>query len=327
MDLIHKKIEYKFSLVFGQICEDSLQELNDLHMEYLMIYTNIILSKAPTINCLLQSIVYENIIDRLDKIAHDTIKNNNVLDEYVNVSINHNPVTIQYKLCSICQYEMSLSYDQSYYECLDCSIVESIQSGTKERNIPRSRIGNFNPERHFKTWVDRILARESEDELKSADDETGENVINTVKQHLIDKRKSSEHLTIDDIRNVLKEIGKTHLNKNTSLIAKKITGRAPPKLSDQKYMTIYAVFLRVMEARDKISNSTRCNRIYYPFYIWKLFSIYLTTPEERKILNYIHLHKEQTLSSNDKEWCDIIKQLPELKGCYEPTVNSHCRYI
>lgn len=328
MDLLHKKIEYKFSLLFNHVTSEYRPELESLQSDYLMTYTSNVLSSTATVEQLLQTIVCENIIERMDKLANIIIKSESTMEDYCNVNVCYNPTNIQSKVCSLCQGEMIISYDMRYYECLDCSIVESTDKLTIEKKqLPRSKVGNFNPERHFKAWVDRILARESEDELKNPGDETGEKTIQLIKCHLIAKRKSIEHLTIDDIRNVLKETDKTYLNKNTSLIAKKITGRSPPKLDEQKYLTIYSLFLKVMEARDRISNSTRCNRIYYPFYIWKLFSIFLTTPEERKILNYIHLHKEQTLSNNDKEWLEIVNILPELKGKYEPTVNSQCRYI
>ena len=82
-----------------------------------------------------------------------------------------------------------------------------------------------------------------------------------------------------------------------------------------------------MDARDKISNSCRCNRIYYPYYISKLLSIILDNEEDRKILNYVHLHKESTLSANDAEWAKICEILPCLQNKYQPTINYQNRYI
>ena len=46
-------------------------------------------------------------------------------------------------------------------------------------------------------------------------------VIKILREDLINKNKSIEHITVDDIRASLKEIKQTHLNKNTTLIAKK----------------------------------------------------------------------------------------------------------
>lgn len=327
MDSVHKKIEYKFSLLFGEKNFEYQPELKELQFNYLTIYTSIIMSNRASVDFLLQSIINENIIDKMDKLAHNIFKSEVALKTYNDVQVSYTPNLNSAKKCILCRMEMIISYDLLYYECLDCNLTESVNKPTNSILLPRNKIGNFNPERHFKAWVDRILAQESEDELNSPGDETGEKLIQNIKQHLRDKRKSIEHLTVDDIRVVLKEIDKTYLNKNTSLIAKKITGRGPPKLSEQKYQTIYSTFLKVMGARDHLSNHTRCNRIYYPFYIWKLFSIYLTSPTEKKILNYIHLHKDQTLSTNDKEWMEIVDILPELRGKYEPTVNSQCRYI
>ena len=325
MDLLHKKMDYKFQIMYNNIPCIYYKEIKDIHDEYLMLYTNVVIGKK-SIEDLLEILVFENIIDKMDKLFIKYVKKDTTIRDYNNTEIDLRLSQLVFKFCSICQGEMLLSYDNIYYECTDCYIIEP-RNQIHEQILPRSKIGNFNPERHFKTWIDRILAREPLEEICKEDDPQGEKIINTIREYLVGKRKSNEHLTIDDIRNILKEIGRTQLNRNTSLIAKKITGRSPPKLDENKYNKIYTLFLKVMEARDHIAINNRCNRIYYPYYISKLLSLFLTTPEERKILNYIHLHKESTLSSNDQEWQEICNVVPELKGKYKPTLNSSNRYI
>ena len=326
MDLLHKKIEFKFNLILDNILDIHKPKVMDLYNEYIIIYTEQVLNNG-NVHTLVEQTICENIIDKLDSYAKEYILKQHILNDYLSNLIQINLQPIKVKFCHTCQAEMISTYDGKYFECNDCYILEEKTSNYTEKSLPRSRIGNFNPERHFKTWIDRILARESEDEIKTPDDPTSEKLIECIKNNLKSKRKSIEHLTVDDIRVVLKETGNTHLNRNTSLIAKKITGRSPPKLDDNKYMKIYTLFLQVMEARDEIPNSSRCNRIYYPYYISKILSLILETPEERKILNYVHLHKESTLSTNDAEWQKICEILPSLYNKYEPTINSHNRYI
>ena len=284
MDGLHKKIEYKINILYNNL-PDKRSVITQIHDEYSMIYANNIINKN-SLKKLIEIIISENIIERINALAED-IQNEQELKKYTDIKIELKLNHLDTKFCNVCQCEMELIYDSNLYICEDCYITDTIESS--EKILPRSKIGNFNPERHFKTWIDRILARESIDEICTPDDPTGEKIINEIRQYLIRKSKSKSHLTIDDIRNILKELGKTNLNRNTSLISKFITGRSPPKLCDNKYNQIYTLFLKVMDVRDKLSINHRCNRIYYPYYIQKILSIFLETPEERKILNYIHL--------------------------------------
>ena len=331
MDLLHKKIEYKFNIVKDNTKNvNVIKEIKNLFEEYSMIYSNILIKTYSTdkeyINVLLGEITSANIIERLSIYTEHIDRKSQ--EEFNKIEIDFPLSNLELKLCSICNVEMIQTYDNKFYECTECSIFESIDTIRVKNNLfPRSKIGNFNPERHFKTWIDRILARESESEIGSPDDHNGEKLIKQISSILKSKRMSIEYLTIDDIRMILKEIRRTNLNRNTSLIAKKLTGRSPPKLDENKYQEVYSLFLKIMHVRDELSSNTRCNRIYYPYYISKILSLILKTPEERKILSYVHLHKADTLSSNDIEWEKICKALPELNGKYTPTITQTNRYI
>ena len=291
-----------------------------------MIYSNIIVTDSGE-DALLEDMSNENILDRLDKIA-EQIDNDEIRIEYKHADIPVIVKSINNNICDNCDKIMIQSYDRTFYECTNCHLNKStFNMIDSTKSIPRSKIGNFNPERHFKTWVDRIFAKESEDELRLPNKKISSvDIIDEIKTGLVNKSKSSEHITIDDIRLVLKDLEMTTLNKNTSLIAKKITGRSPPSITDDQYMQMRSLFASIMEARDKIGIE-KCNRIYYPYYIAKLLDIILKDHEQRKILNYIHLHKESTLSSNDDEWELICDMVPALKDKYTPTMTSTSRYI
>jgi hypothetical protein len=325
MDGVYKQVEYKLNLL-SEYGTDK-KEVDEIMKDFQMLYTDVMIN-IKNKNELLERMANENILDRMDKIL-ETVENEDVLVQYKSIDI---PMTVKYvqsDVCDHCAEPMIQSNDRTSYECLDCNLTKAMFNTLIDtsRNIPRSKIGNFNPERHFKTWIDRILAKESEDELRVAGIPNGEVVIEKIKDSLISRSKSIEHITIDDIRLILKELKITSLNKNTSLIAKKITGRSPPNLTDDQYMRVHSLFVLVMEARDKIDNINKCNRIYYPYYIAKILDLILVDQEQRKILHYIHLHKETTLSSNDVEWSEICNIVPQLEGKYRPTVPSTCRYI
>jgi hypothetical protein len=293
-----------------------------------MIYTNAVINKHNK-DELLEELSNDSILDRMDRILELTT-DTELITQYKSIDIPMNIKSVQSNICDYCGDIMIQTYDRTAYECIDCNLTKPIHNTliSISKNIPRSKIGNFNPERHFKTWIDRILAKESEDELRIPSLSLNcDQIIEKIKDSLISRSKSIEHITIDDIRLILKELRITALNKNTSLIAKKITNRSPPNITDDQYMHVHSLFVLVMEARDKINNINKCNRIYYPYYIAKILDIILTDPLQRKILNYIHLHKETTLSSNDVEWSEICNIVPLLTDKYKPTLPSTSRYI
>ncbi len=329
MEEINKIIEHKLTLLRRYIdSKEADKKLLSLEKSFRMIYANAV-HKNMTRTQLLEQMAIAGIQDELNKYIK-FINDTDALEEFKRVDIPVELNLFEDTICEFCSMEMIISTDEVSLECPEClnsrynpAIYQNVEA-TSRATTSRSKIGNFNPERHFKTWFDRILARESEDELR---DKKGNDIVEKIRKTLISKKKSSEHLTIDDIRKVLKELDATHLNKNTSLIAKKITGRGPPRLSDDIFISIYMLFLRVMEARDKLSINNRCNRIYYPYYIAKIMDVILVEEEDRKVLNYVHLHKSNTLASNDLEWEEICDILHELRGKYKPTIISETRYI
>ena len=327
MDDIYKQIEYKLHLLQSVVDDNEIKEISQ---DFQMIYTDAVVNKHSR-DELLEALSNGSIIDRMDKIL-EGVENNELISQYKSIDIPMNIKSIQVNICEYCRELMIQTYDKTSYVCICCNLTKPVHNSLIDisQNIPRSKIGNFNPERHFKTWIDRILAKESEDELKVTIQKvtlSADEIIQKIKESLISRSKSIEHITIDDIRLILKELKMTTLNKNTSLIAKKITGRSPPNITDDQYMHVHSLFVSVMEARDNISDIIKCNRIYYPYYIVKILDIILTDVEQRKILNYIHLHKETTLSSNDLEWAEICNIVPILKGKYQPTLPSSSRYI
>jgi hypothetical protein len=223
---------------------------------------------------------------------------------------------------------MDISEDRTKLECYVCN-DSNVNTGTiidSVKNIYKYKYGNFKPNRHSKCWIDRILAKEDEEEIGSVTDIRGDKLIHA----LLDKCKRSgislEYMTVDDGRRMLKEIKHTHLNKNIAMIMKRITGRGPPHISEDLYQRGYSLFLQVMDVRENIKFSNRNNRRYYPYYIYKIFDLILEDPNDRKLLNYIHLHKHPTLSHNDGEWREICKNIPYLSDKYKPTM-SGIKYI
>ncbi len=235
------------------------------------------------------------------------------------------PVSYASPICEECGYRLDLSADMLFLLCYSCGDVVDARDLNVEmvKHNPRSRVGNFKPNRHFKRWMDHILARETEEELGDSKDPLnlrGEKMIERVREGCNRKRLTAEYMTVEDVRAILKELGLSKYNDNIPLIIKKITGRAPPSLSEDSYHRVFSMFSMVMEARNGIRREGRTNRIYYPYYIYKIMDLVLDSREERKAMDFIHLHSASTLISNDEEWRLICESIPSLRARYQPTI-------
>lgn len=177
----------------------------------------------------------------------------------------------------------------------------------------------FGPGLHFDFWWKHILAREPDTELGDSDDPEnlhGEKVIDQLYDLAINEKRIM--LSVFDIRQFLKKIKRSDLNKNASLILKKLTGIPPPEISDDIKQQIKTLFLKVID----LTTCSVSQRQYYPYYIYKIIDSVIpeSDTETRKILSYIHLQSETTLKIVDEQWLSICDYLFEFS--YKPTVKQ-----
>ena len=135
-------------------------------------------------------------------------------------------------------------------------------------------------------------------------------------------------LTVVDIRQILKELKRPELNKNTSLILKKLTGIGPPSIPEELEIRIENLFTKVIKASENIKRTGRTNRNYYPYYIYKIIDIVIpeTDVDNRRILYYIYIQGKETVECDDLDWEQICDQIPELT--YIPTDRlEYLKYI
>ncbi len=216
--------------------------------------------------------------------------------------------------CPECSYRLDVSYDSLLLVCHFCGEVLEVNDMNicPLERLPKTKVGIFKPNRHFKQWMDRIFARNPPESLS-------EEIIDRIRRGCIAKRLTME-MGVEDLRSVLRELKLTAYNGDVPYILMKITRRGPPAVSPEVTAKVTSLFLEIMEVRGDVKKDGRTNRIYYPYYIYKLYDIFLTDEEERKILEFIHLHAAGTLSSNDEEWRSICETVPSLRGKYRPTV-------
>jgi hypothetical protein len=206
---------------------------------------------------------------------------------------------------------------------LDGTVFDDSQFYSQEGQKAKS--GTFNPNRHFQFWWTHILAREPEEEIGDRDDPDnlyGEKLLERLRLIVARDRKVLRLLTVNDGRAMLREVGRTDLNKNVPLILKKLTGVGPPRISDAVAVRVENLFTKAIEIGERVRRSGRVNRNYYPFYIARIAEALIDEGdrESRRILYYIYIQSKETVEADDDDWEQICLELAEI--AYRPTDRS-----
>ena len=230
---------------------------------------------------------------------------------------------INYKCCMSCGEDMIIDSVRSELQCSQCATIKSLtgivfeDSQFYNQEGQKTKSGTFNPNRHFQFWWSHILAKESDEELGTFD--YGKVIFEELNKIIIRDRKVLRRLTVNDIRNMLREIKKTDLNKNVPLILKKLTGIGPPAISEEIAIKTENLFTKSIELGEQIKRGSRVNRNYYPYYIYKILEQLIPDSdyESKRVLYYIYIQSKETVESDDLDWEQICLELPELQ--YKPT--------
>ncbi len=230
--------------------------------------------------------------------------------------------------CLECKVDMHVDPDASELQCGSCGITRALvglvfdEAQFYGQEGQKAKSGTFNPNRHFQFWMEHILAREPLKEIGTEDnplDVFGEQLVASMRAIIVRDRYLLRRLTIDDIRLILAELGRTDLNKNAAQILKKLTGVAPPSIPEAICQRVEKLFSRSVAIGETVRPAGRTNLNYYPYYIYKLLDAILPPDdvENRRIFYYIYMQKQNTLDKNDVEWRKICEELPEIE--FRPT--------
>ena len=199
--------------------------------------------------------------------------------------------------CSNCN--MCLELHQGELVCPYCSIIQSALGGRT--------CSTYNPDRHYRLWIEHILGLEDLNEVTDAH-------MALVTREIAKLGIPVQMVTVPDIRKVLLANKLTKLNKNVSTILTRLTGIAPPTLSEEVKLKCGQYFMRSIRIHERSAEYARRNHNYYPFYIYKILDCLIPESdlETRRILFYIFLQSPLTLRSNDEDWKIVCKHIPEL---------------
>lgn len=170
----------------------------------------------------------------------------------------------------------------------------------------RGKSGGNGAMRQFQKHLVHIQAMEPEQEIADADGRFV--VVERVEAERRRRRLPHSQLTIDHVRDILRDLDLTAYNINAPMIYKKLTGRGPPPLGDEISQQCTRIFRLVVAEEKTLNGDRKANRNSYPYYIFKILE-HLLPPQSRRILFYIHLQEQETLDKNDETWFDICRKL------------------
>jgi hypothetical protein len=241
------------------------------------------------------------------------------------------PEHIRLVTCDECGVEMTVHPEIAELSCPDCHVTKALVGAIftdaqfYDQEGQKAKSGSYNQCRHLRFWLDHILAREPCEEIGSKDDPEnarGEKLIESMRGIVKRDQLILRRLTIDDVRRMLSELGKTNLNQNASLILKLLTGIGPPDISEELYQRIIKIFVRVATISGDPQNS-EIGRNHYPNAIYKIVDAEVAPGDHynRGMLYYIYLQKQDTLDENELKWGPIHETIPDVK--WRPIIRAH----
>jgi hypothetical protein len=255
------------------------------------------------------------------------------LDGYPRGPLSLTREECRYTACA-CGAAMSVDSSRSELYCGVCGAVQKLEgmafdaSQFYSQEGQKAKSGAFNPNRHFRGWMLRILAKEPDSELGRRGEKNNEFGEETLHQlaGLIEKDQSIllRLLKVEDVRRLLIKIGRTELNKNVPLIIKKLTGRGPPDLSEDLIAKTENMFTKAIEVYEQLRPDGRVNRNYYPYYIRRILELLIPEAdfEARRVFWYIYLQSEDTVIADDNTWrriCEHLQKRGHAEFVFRPT--------
>lgn len=229
-----------------------------------------------------------------------------------------NVAAVDCERCAECGVDLIIDPARSEARCPECSQVIEMHGVVYEdvylrsQEGQRAKSGCFSPNAHGRQWLLRLQALEAESEIGTPgdpDNQCGEKLVAELKAIAQRQRKYLELLTLEDVRGLLRLAGKTKYNRNAALLLKKLSGKSPPILSENRRVRIETLFTRIIASRLRIA-PLKPNRSYYPYYFYKIIDLEIPEDDsDRLLLCYIHLQGEATLKENDLEWREICEDL------------------
>lgn len=355
MDAINRLIVSKMKIIQDVLTELKTNELMDsqtikiqvtldnINSNFLMQANQSYMSRVPSdidysdLDCIVHKLedkltAYN---DKKYRILYNSLTNH--LKKYPTneITVDFDPAD-RYDLCVTCNMSMKTDYMKSCLYCDECGLIRNLDGLHLDEPqmfgnmLTKTKVSdNTGKNVHFNKWWDRINAQEPDEQIgftslnAALDDPRGEKLIITLSNMVVRDNEYLQTLTIDKVKGMLKELGRTKLYENSAKILKLLTGIGPPTLPAEIYMKTSYLFNRILEIRSTYPVCKKKNNRYYPYYIMKILDAILPYNDltNRRILFYIHMQGKNTVEESDNEWEKICYYLDgEIE--YSPTIRD-----
>jgi len=244
-----------------------------------------------------------------------------------NLDIQMQAKRSNYEYCSRCSVKMEVIPVSSEMKCPKCNRIKTLYGTVFEdhqfynQEGQKTKHGTYDPNRHFRFWMDRIQAKERM--------EFPQVIIDKIESIIRRYYPAPIVINCGIMRDILKEAKLTRYNDHIPLLVKRFTGVSPPQLTHNEMRTFAIKFNKIMEIYEQIVKQDRDgNRPYYPYFIYKIAEDeFKDTPDKLKILDYIHLQSDDTIIKHDLIYRQICDNAPDDAGLVYRTTDSTERRI
>jgi hypothetical protein len=157
---------------------------------------------------------------------------------------------------------------------------------------------SFDPYSHFEYWWIHIIGQEPESEVSPE-------FIKSMKLYFKTQRIDIFAITPERVRQAIQTFKQPNYLKNVTLIHKLITKINPPVVDEESRVTIHNFFSKTLSHKIE---GTGQNRPYYPYYIYKIIEMLDLNDQIKRLLLYIHIQSDSTISRYDDSWQKICKE-------------------
>ena len=239
---------------------------------------------------------------------------------------------IDLEICQTCNQKKEMFPHASELRCSECAVIDRLTGTEFEDNAitdpNKQKKGDYDPSRFVEIWLDRIQAKGN---ANFVDKKTGKKlaIIAILQQIEEDGIRNPNLVTCPYIRKVWKLKGFTKHNDDAAYARKEITKISPPTFSIRDKNFVLKMVIRIMKIFNIIKDADRSNSLYYAYVIYKVIKQFYQARPEIRLLESIHIQKDDTLVYNDQQYkkiCEMhnIKFKPKL--IYEPTVADRLVY-
>jgi len=342
VELIHQSFQKKFEVlmkishILFSTCQDveikdNINKLNDEIINLQSEYDMLVLSNAPSLYsgiklkdteryiAVIKSSNFQckiaNIINELKLLSNGVNidqKHSKELElslkEYTQLSSTNNGYDISYDYCNNCKKIMTEDNDSGDLICNTCGFIKKIHGTNMFSNDKTKNMHNV--AKYVDEWIRKIEGKPSKKIPKE--------IVDLVKNRCIQTELLKP--SYEDIRDVLKYLGKTQYNHFCPHIRWQITGIRPEQLTVDEKSEIKSRFITAIDIYMQVKPDSRTNKPHYPYFIFKLVDLLLPNSERKfKIMDAIHIQERKTIVKNDIYWEKVCESMDDKKIYYKPT--------